>query len=284
MQEMLIETFIESLKLVPFLFLTFLLLEYIEHNLSKKNKKVLEESGKYGPVLGSILGAFPQCGFSVAATNLYAARVITLGTLVSIYLATSDEMLPIMLSKNVEMSFIFKTIVLKVLIGMIWGIVIDFIISKLHKKENVKKHIHELCEEEHCCCKESIFKSSLIHTFNIFIFIFIVSFLIHEVTHHVGEEYLSKLFLKNSLFGPFITSLIGLIPNCGSSVIITELYLSNAISFGAMMSGLLTGSGIAILILFKQNKDLKENFKILGIVYGLGVISGIVIELVGILF
>lgn len=284
MYEMIEEILIESLKLVPFLFFTFLLLEYIEHKLNNKSKKSLEKAGKFGPIIGSVLGAFPQCGFSVAATNLFSARVITLGTLISVYLSTSDEMLPIFLSKNVEISFIVKTLLLKVLIGMSWGIIIDLYLSKIRKKEDVNKHIHEICEEDNCCCKEGLFKSSLKHTFNIFIFIFASSFLIHLLIHCIGEDNISKIFLKDSIFGPFISSLIGLIPNCGSSVIITELYLNNAISYSSMMAGLLTGSGIAILILFKQNKDLKENLKVLGIVYFLGVISGIIIHLVSMVF
>ena len=281
MYEMLIEIFIESLNLVPFLFLTFLLLEYMEHKMNQKNKKFLEKSGKFGPIIGSILGAFPQCGFSVAVTNLFSARVITLGTLISVYLSTSDEMLPILISKNAGISFIITTLFLKVIIGMIWGIIIDFYITKIIKKEEIKKNIHELCEEEHCHCKESLFKSSIKHTFNIFIFIFISSLIIHLLIHFVGEDNISKLFLKDSIFGPFISSLIGLIPNCGSSVIITELYLNGAINYSSLIAGLLTGSGIAILILFKQNKDLKENLKVLAIVYSLGVISGVIIYLLG---
>lgn len=280
MHDMLFEILIESLKLVPFLFVTFLFLEYIEHKFNKKNKKILEKSGKFGPIIGSLLGAFPQCGFSVAATNLFSARVITLGTLISVYLSTSDEMLPILLSKNVEFSFIITTLFLKVLIGMIWGIIIDFYLSKIIKKEEVNKNIHDLCEEEHCHCKDSLIKSSIKHTFNIFIFIFISSIFIHLLIHFIGEDNISKIFLKDNIFGPFISSLIGLIPNCGSSVIITELYLNGAINYSSMMAGLLTGSGIAILVLFKQNKDLKENIKILSMVYSLGVISGIIIHLI----
>ena len=272
---------LDTLKLVPFLFLTYLLMEYIEHKTNEKTKHIIKKSGKFGPLFGGILGIFPQCGFSVAATNLYAARIISLGTLISIYLSTSDEMLPIFLSKNVEITFIIKTIALKVFIGIIWGIIIDFILNKIVKKDNIKRQINELCEEENCCCKNGIIKSSIKHTLNILIFLFIASIIIHLVIHFVGEDNIGKIFFKDSIFGVFISSLIGLIPNCGSSVIITELYLSGAISFASMMSGLLTGSGIALLVLFKQNKDLKENFKILGILYLLGVISGIIIEIIG---
>ena len=161
-------TIIDTLKLVPFLFIVFLIMEFIEHKITDKNKKAITKAGRFGPVIGSILGAFPQCGFSVAATNLFSTRVITLGTLISIYLSTSDEMLPILISQNVEVSVILKILGIKVLIGMICGIVIDLIF----KKDN-KDTIEEVCEHDHCGCKKSIFKSSIKHTLNITLFLFL---------------------------------------------------------------------------------------------------------------
>lgn len=278
MKDVIIETLEDSLKLLPFLFVVFLLMEFIEHKMSKKNKKVIQKSGKFGPLIGSLLGAFPQCGFSVAATNLYAARIISVGTLISIYLSTSDEMLPILISENAEISLIIKIIGTKVIIGIISGFVIDFI---LRKKEKQKESIHELCEHDHCSCKEGIIKSTIFHTINIFSFIVLASFILNTLIYYIGEENIGKVFLKDSIFSPFISSLIGLIPNCGASVVITELYLSNALSFSAMIAGLLTGSGVALLILFKENKNLKENIQILVTLYGIGVVSGVIIELIG---
>lgn len=278
MKEVIIETFEDSIKLVPFLFLAFLLLEFIEHKMSNKSKKIIKKSGKFGPFFGSILGAFPQCGFSAAATNLYAARVISVGTLIAIYLSTSDEMLPILLSENVSMSLILSIVGLKVLIGMICGFSIDFILRKSEKK---KENIHEICEHDHCDCKHGIVKSSILHTLSILLFIVVASFILNTLIYYIGEENIGKIFLKNSLFGPFISSLIGLIPNCAASVVITELYLSNAISFSSMIAGLLTGAGVGILILFKENNDLKENLQILFTIYGIGAISGVIIELIG---
>lgn len=278
MKEIIIETLLDALKLLPFLFITFLILEFIEHKLSKKNKKIIEKSGEFGPIIGSILGAFPQCGFSVSATHFYATRIITLGTLVSIYLSTSDEMLPILLSQGVDVSLIFKILGIKVLIGMISGFIIDLI---YRKKE--KEHIHDFCEDEHCNCNEGIFLSTLKHTLSITLFIVLISFLLNVIIHFIGEENLGNLILKNNFLGPIFSSLIGLIPNCASSVVITELYLSNIISFGSMISGLLTGSGVALLVLFKVNKNIKENIKILGIVYIIGVISGIALELINLI-
>lgn len=276
MKEIILDTLIDSLKLVPFLLITFILIEIIEHKIN--NKKIITSSGKLGPLFGSLLGIFPQCGFSSAITNLYVTRIVTLGTLISVYLSTSDEMLPIMLSNNVEIGIIIKILLIKVFIGMFSGFIIDLL---LRKKEKIE--IKELCEHDHCHCEHSIFLSSLKHTLNITIFIIIISFLLNLGFEYLGEETIEKLFLKNNIFSSFISSLIGLIPNCGASVAITELYLNNTITFGSCMAGLLTGSGVAILILFKTNKDIKENFKILFTVYGIGVISGIIIDLIGVI-
>lgn len=269
---------LDSIKLLPFLFLAFLIIELIEHKLSNKTKKIISKSGKLGPILGSLLGLIPQCGFSVVATNLYITRIVSLGTLISIYLSTSDEMLIILLSKNAPISTILPLLLVKFIIGMLSGFVIDFIF----RNKNKKKETYSICKEEHCGCEheENLFKSSLIHTIKTFIFIFIATFIITYVFELFGEEYLSKLLLKDTLISPFITSLIGLIPNCASSVILTELYLSNSINFASIVSGLLTGSGVAILVLFKSNKNIKENLSILGLVYGIGVITGIIISII----
>lgn len=268
----------DTLTIIPFLFIAFLFMEYIEHKFNKKTKNIIERAGKSGPLLGSILGVFPQCGFSVMGTNFYAARIISLGTLISIYLSTSDEMLPIMLSEGLKLSQIFYILFIKVVIAIIAGFIIDYI---YRNKKVTKKVIHELCEEEHCNCHhDGIIKSSIKHTLSIVLFIFITNLIITGLIETIGEDNMSEILFKNTIFGPFIASLFGLIPNCASSVIITELFLSGAISFGSLIAGLLTGSGIAILVLFKINKNLKENFHILGLVYFVGVISGIIIELI----
>lgn len=277
MLDVIVDTLLDGIKLIPFLFIAFLILELLEHKLSCKNKKIIEKSGKFGPIIGSMLGAFPQCGFSVAATNFYSTRIITLGTLISIYLSTSDEMLPLLISEGVDIKLIIKVLGIKILIGMISGFIIDLI---FRKKE--KNHIHDFCEEEHCNCKNGVLISTIKHTLNITLFIIIISFILNTIIYYVGEDTLGNLIFRKKVLGPILSSLIGLIPNCASSVVITQLYLENVISFGAMMSGLLTGSGVAILVLFKVNKNLKENLKILSLVYIIGVISGIIIELINI--
>ncbi|MCI5835440.1 MAG: arsenic efflux protein [Firmicutes bacterium] len=278
MKEIILDTLIDSLKLIPFLLVAFLLLEYIEHKMNKKTEKMIQKSGKFGPFIGGILGIFPQCGFSVMATNLYGARIITIGTLISIYLTTSDEMLPILISKNVEISVILKIILVKLLVGITVGFICNLILKKS------KNDIEAFCNEEHCDCNHSIFKSSLKHTINILLFILVFSFILNTLIYYIGEDKLSSLFTQNIFLGPIISSLIGLIPNCASSVIITELYLDSIISAGSMLSGLLTGSGIALLILFKINDNLKENIKILSIIYLVGVVTGIIMNLFNVIF
>lgn len=278
MIDIILDTLIDTLKLIPFLFITFLIIEVIEHKLNNKN--IISKSKKYGPLIGSFLGAIPQCGFSVMATNLYITRIITLGTLISIYLSTSDEMLPILISENINITTIIVIILIKVIFAIIYGIIIDLILSKKQRKQ--EKENYSICDEEHCHCEKGIFIPALKHTLNITIFIMIITFIINIIFSFVGEDILSKILLKNSIFSPFITSLIGLIPNCASSVMLTELYINNAINVSSLISGLLTGSGAALLILFKSNKNIKENIKILFILYILGVLSGIILELFGI--
>ena len=283
MKEILVHTLIHSIKdvikLFPFLFLAFLIIELIEHRFNKKAKKIIAKSGNMGPLLGGVLGLFPQCGFSVMATNLYVTRIISLGTLIAIYLSTSDEMLPILLSSNVEISLILKLLGIKLFFGLFFGFLIDLFLRK-RKKEKVDYHI---CDDDDCHCEKGIFLSSLKHTLSTFLFIFIATFILTFFIETLGEENISKIFFKNSIFGPFVSSLVGLIPTCAASVIITELYLSNAISLGTAMAGLLTGSGVAILVLFKSNKNLKENLIILSLVYAMGVISGVIIEMIELL-
>ncbi len=272
--DIILDTLIDSLKMLPFLFVAFLLIELIEHKFSDKTKKVISSSGKFGPLLGGVLGAIPQCGFSVLATNLYITRIISLGTLIAIYLSTSDEMLPILISHNVAISEIIKIISIKVIIGMIMGFIIDLVYH------NNKKSDFHICEESDCDCEESIIKSSIIHTLKTISFIALITFILNVVFNYFNEDIIKNIVSQNKILTPFIASLIGLIPNCGSSVMITELYLNNVITLGSGIAGLLTGSGVALLVLFKSNKNIKENIIILSLIYFIGVISGIIINFI----
>ena len=286
MIDVILDTLIDSVKLLPFLFITYLIMEFIEHKTGDKAKNIIKKSGKFGPLLGGVLGIFPQCGFSAAAANLYAGKVITLGTLIAIFLSTSDEMLPVLISEAAPISTILQILVIKLTIGIIIGFAIDLIGQALTKRKQDKKEevveeeIGHICEHEHCHCEEGILKSSIKHTINIFIFIVIISFIINTIIYFIGEENLSNLILNMPIVGPIIAGLVGLIPNCAGSVILTQLYLEQVISFGSMIGGLLVGSGIGILVLFRVNKDLKDNLKILGLLYLIGVIYGIIIDLI----
>ena len=270
--DIIIDALIDTLKLIPYLFLTFILLEFIEHKFSKKSNEILIKNKKYGPLFGSILGALPQCGFGVASSNFFSSRIITMGTLIAVFLSTSDEMLPIMLSERVNILLILKIILFKVIIGIIIGFIVDFIYKEKGNKVNI------MCED--CHCEENgIFISSIIHTLKISLFILIANLLIGTIIFYIGEDNLSNLLLHKNIITYFISSLIGLIPNCAGSVILTELYLSNMITIGNLLAGLLTGSGLGILILFRVNKNLKENLIILSIIYFVGVIVGILVDL-----
>lgn len=276
MLDVVLDTIIDGLKILPFLWVAFFLIELLEHRFYQQSRKVIEKSGRFGPLLGGILGCFPQCGFSVMATNLYVTRIITLGTLISVYLSTSDEMLLILLAHGSSLNVILPLLLTKLGIGIISGFVIDLFVVK--KREDV--HIHDLCESEHCHCEHGLFLSSLKHTVHTLLFIMGVSFILNILMFYGGEEYLRGIFHQNNLFSPFLASFIGLIPNCGASIVLTELYLSEVLTFSSVIAGLLTGSGVAILVLFRTNKNIKENIKILFMVYLIGSISGFILEII----
>ena len=255
-------------------------MEFLEHKSNSKTEKIIKKSGKFGPVVGSILGAFPQCGFSVMASNLYIVRIISLGTLISIYLSTSDEMLPILLSSNASIPTIVKFLLVKVIIGMLAGLIIDLFVNRKSKK--IAPEISKMCDHDHCHCEENIWLSALKHTLTIFIFILGINFGMDIIIHIIGEDKISSFLVASTFLGPILSGLIGLIPNCASSVVITELYLNNALTFGSAISGLLCASGLGILVLFKVNKNYKENIKILLLVYIISILVGIIFNLLNV--
>ena len=277
MQEIILDTILDCLKILPFLFIAFLIIEFFEHKLSHKTEDTIKKAGKIGPLFGSLLGALPQCGFSVLATNLYITRIISLGTLIAIYLSTSDEMLPILIAEKAPIDSILFLVVLKILIGMICGFIIDLII----RKEEPKEHF-EICEHDHCDCEHGIVMSAIKHTLKILIFIFIITFILNAAFHYIGEDNIKHIFDKTNFFTPFIAALIGLIPNCGSSIILTELYIANILPLSSALAGLLANSGVALLVLFKTNKNIKENLKIVGILYSISVIAGLLLKIFGV--
>ena len=213
------------------------------------------------------------------ASNLFSGRVITIGTLIAVFLSTSDEMLPIMISEHTNIFLLLKIIGFKIIVGITTGFIVDLLYRKKHNNDSLD--IDHICDKDHCDCKhKGIIKSSIRHTIKIGLFVLIANLLINMIIFKVGEDNLSNILLHKNIFTYFGASLIGLIPNCASSVIITELYLSNLITIGTLLSGLLTGSGLGILLLFKTNNKIKENIAIVSIIYFVGIIIGILVDLV----
>ena len=296
MLDLIVDSLLDSVKLIPFLFLAYLAMEYLEHKTGERASKLIRRPGTkssshgrsgsghpvlahLAPVAGGLLGAVPQCGFSAAASNLYAGRLITLGTLMAIYLSTSDEMLPILISERAPMGMILQLLAAKAAIGMAAGLAIDLL---WRKKDTGREHIHDICKQEHCHCEKGIFRSALAHTAKIALFILAVNLGLNLILHFLGEDALGTLILNRPFAGPVLAGLVGLIPNCAGSVAITQLYLAGSMGLGAAMAGLLAGSGVGVLVLFRVNRDRRENLKILGLLYAIGVAAGIAVEWMGI--
>lgn len=330
--------FIDTLKLVPFLFVTYLAMEALEHYASSKSIAAVRRAGTAGPVIGALLGVVPQCGFSAAAATLYSARVITLGTLFAVFLSTSDEMLPIMIAAQAPAGFIAEVLAIKALCGLIAGFAIDVVLRLRHHAVEAMR-IRDLCERDHCGCddesdalqehgggvagriddrdgghlngKESgteasrasdghddahshdhshghahgvgaIAKSSLVHTLQVTLFIFLVSLALEIVIDGVGEDALASFISANSNLSVVVSAIVGLIPNCAASVVLTELYLEGALSTGAMLAGLLVSAGVGLLVLFRANRPMHENFLIVAGLVACGVVFGFIVGVFGI--
>ena len=272
---------IDSIKLIPFLFVTYLLMEYLEHHSEEIAEKILKRSGQFGALIGSALGLLPQCGFSSAAAGFYSARVISVGTLVAVFLSTSDEMLPILISNKVSPALIFKILFVKFLIALISGIVIDVIIKAMYKKKSIRQEskIEEFCEREDCHCHHGIVKPALIHTVKVGGFILLVTFALNLCIHFIGEEAIANIILDKPILANVLSAIVGIVPNCASSIIITGLYASKILSSGAMLSGLLVNSGVALVVLFRTNSPKKDTLKIVLILLAISIASGIIIDI-----
>lgn len=274
-------------SLLPLLFITYLVMGILEHTTGDHAKDIIQKTGVTGPVWGSLLGVIPQCGFSAAASYFYVGRVVTMGTLIAVYMSTSDEMLPILISEQVAPSTIAKILISKVIIGIVTGFLVELFFGwyARRKKKPRDFQLGSTCGTD-CCAttKAGIAKTAMSHTLKVFFFIFAVSICIELLIHNIGEDALAMVFSNVPVVGQAIAAFMGLIPNCASSVVITQLYLDGIIGSGPMMSGLLVSAGMGLLVLFEENRHLKENLMITGILLGSGIAWGCLIEVMGITF
>ncbi|MBQ1903049.1 MAG: arsenic efflux protein [Ruminococcus sp.] len=275
--DVLLDAFKDTLITLPFLFGVYLLIEYIEHKSSDKLGNALRKMGPFGSAGGAVIGAIPQCGFSVAASNLYAGRLISMGTLIAVYISTSDEAIPLIIGEPKAVPMLWKLILIKVGIAMAAGMVVDLAIKLFGKKEK-QEPFKELCAD--CDCEHhSILHSALHHTLHIIIFILIINLVLGFVMEFAGKQTVEKLMMTDSWVQPVIAAFIGFIPNCAASAVLTKLYIGGVVSFGALIAGLCTGAGVGLMVLFRTNKNHKQNFAIMGILYVVAVASGLIIQL-----
>lgn len=283
----LLDTVKDTAALVPFLFITYLAMEWLERKTEERSVDVLSRIGRFGHLLGAGIGLIPQCGFSAAAASLYSGGVITAGTLISVFLSTSDEMLPIFISSAVSPATIGRILAAKFLIALASGIAVDAAARVIRYSFHADKHIHDLCEREHCGCEEEeggIFRSALVHTLRITAFIFVISLLLSLVMGFAGREAVASVMTASPAAGCVITGIIGLVPNCAASVVITQMYLEGLLTSGQLLSGLLVGAGVGLLVLLRTNAHHKENAAVAGALLFLGVFWGVLIDMAGISF
>ncbi len=317
--DVLADSLLDTIKLVPFLLLTYIVMETIEHSASGTAERLIARADKSGPVVGALLGALPQCGFSAMAATLYAGRVITAGTLVAVILSTSDELIPVFMAHGAQVGRMLSIIGIKVVIGMVVGLLADVVLRSLHRAGDGHPHIAELCKRAHCHCGEAddadevnphehggehascgcvhdhshrahsdghgrwwhIVRSALVHTVEVSLFIFVITFLCGLAIELLGEETLALALGEHPVRATFLAALIGLIPNCGASVAISELFIDGTLATGPMLAGLLVSGGMGLLVLFRTNADQRQNIEIAVFIYLVGVTCGLVANAMG---
>ena len=274
--EIFLHGILDTLKIIPFLFLTYLLMEFIEHRADGRLRSFIAGSGRLGPLAGGLLGAVPQCGFSSVAANLYTGRVVTMGTLIAVFLSTSDEMLPILISGSFSAKAIIGILLYKVAVGMLVGFTVDLVLH-LTKHRRQEINIDELCENDGCSCERGILRSALHHTLSISLFILLITWLMNALVFFVGEDALASVLYDKPVLSHIISALVGLIPSCAVSVALTGFFADGFITLGTMLSGLFSGAGVGVLILFRLNRHIKENLAIVAILvlsgFGFGLLA-----------
>lgn len=276
--EIIVDAVWDSIRMFPFLLGAFCIIEFLEKYSTEQRDHMLMRFQKAGPVIGSAFGCIPQCGFSVVAANLYSGGIISLGTLLAVFMSTSDEAVLIMLGHPDSGNMILRLIFTKVLIAVIAGYIADLLFA--HKTEK-KKRAGDLCVRSHCGCEgeHGIIRPAFHHSVRLLGYILLFTICINLGIEGIGRKTLETAVLGGSFFQPFLTALIGLIPNCASSVLLTELYMQGILSFASTVSGLCASAGIGLAVLFKVNRPLKETWKIVGILYSAAVLSGMLLNL-----
>ncbi len=278
-EEIFLHGILDTIKIIPFLFLTYLLMEFIEHRAGEKAERFMQRAGTFAPIVGGLLGAVPQCGFSAAAANLYAGRVISVGTLIAVFLSTSDEMLPILISGSVPLGTVALVLLYKAVVGILAGLAVDLVL-KLRRRNREPINIDAICDEDNCHCERGIWHSALHHTLTISVFVLLITLAINALVFFVGEENLGAVMYDKPFVSHVIAAIFGLIPNCAASVALTTLCTEGLITAGTMLSGLFSGAGVGVLVLFKVNKHPKDNFAVLGVILAVGVIFGLIGDLI----
>ena len=284
--DVLVDATKDTLYLIPFLFVTYLVMEWLEHKTGDKAQAAIQRAGAAGPFIGAIVGVVPQCGFSAAAATLWAGRVITLGTLFAVFLSTSDEMLPIFIAEQVPLDVILKILGAKIIIGMVMGFVVDAAL-RVARRIDSPLHIHDLCEHDHCHCHDGeggILKSAVKHTLQVTVFVFVITLVLNAVLAVVGEEALGEFLTANPALSVLGSALVGLVPNCAASVVIAQLYVDGILGSGAMLAGLLVSAGVGLLVLFRANRHPGQNVLVVVVLYATGVTWGFIANALGIVF
>ena len=315
----------DTAQLVPFLFVTYLAMEALEHGTAGRAERIIAGADHLGPLAGAALGAVPQCGFSAMAATLYAGRIVSAGTLVAVILSTSDEMVPVFLAHQEPLSRLLSIIGFKMVVGIVVGFAVDIMLRLLHRAGDGHPHIRELCERAHCHCGDMdeadepadahghddhedhghhahahghshghdhaghgrwwhIVRSALVHTGEVTLFIFLISLAFGFLIEWVGEDAIATFLGIHPVRATLLAGLVGLIPNCGASVALTELYLSGTLASGPMAAGLLVSGGVGLLVLFRTNEDQWQNGEIAAFIYVVGVLAGLVVGALGIIF
>ena len=293
MNKLLTDALIDTLRMIPFLLVIYALVGWIEHRYGESIQLKLRDAAKAGPLVGSLFGCVPQCGFSVLASAMYCRRFLTIGTLLAVYLSTSDEAIPVILSQPNKIGTVVPLVLTKVIIALVGGYGADmFLRTRVTPHTHVHNDDHD-CEDllhQTGCCEHNIpdgkrkwqlIVHPLIHTAKVSIFVFAVTFAINYGIWRLGEANLSRLLLQHSPLQPVLTAFVGLIPNCAASVAITQAFLKDQIGFGSAISGLCASGGLGILVLLKENHNLRDTARVLGLLLGISIAAGMIVQYVG---